>query len=39
MDGRYTIFGKLVGGRGALQQIRAGDKIKKVTVFVREGGR
>jgi cyclophilin family peptidyl-prolyl cis-trans isomerase len=39
MDGRYTIFGKLVGGRGSLQQIRVGDKIKKVTVFVREGGR
>ena len=39
MDGRYTIFGKLVGGRGTLQQLRAGDKIKKVTVFVRQGGR
>lgn len=39
MDGRYTIFGKLVGGKETLQQIRAGDKIKKVTVFVREGGR
>ncbi len=39
MDGRYTIFGKLVGGRNVLQQLRARDKIKKVTVFVREGGR
>lgn len=39
MDGRYTIFGKLVGGATTLTQLRANDKIRKVTVYVREGGR
>ncbi len=39
MDGRYTIFGKLVGGSSALTQLRKSDTIKSVTVYVREGGR
>jgi len=39
MDGRYTVFGKLVGGAPALNQLRANDTIRKVTVYVREGGR
>jgi len=39
MDGRYTVFGKLVGGAAVLSQLRAHDKIKSVTVYVREGGR
>jgi peptidyl-prolyl cis-trans isomerase B (cyclophilin B) len=39
MDGRYTVFGKLVGGAAVLSQLRANDTIKKITVYVREGGR
>jgi peptidyl-prolyl cis-trans isomerase B (cyclophilin B) len=39
MDGQYTIFGKVVGGFEALKRLRAGDKIIKLTVFIREGGR
>lgn len=39
MDGRYTVFGKLVGGANVLSQLRADDTIKKVTVYVRQGGR
>jgi cyclophilin family peptidyl-prolyl cis-trans isomerase len=39
LDGRYTIFGKLVGGHVVLEKLRAEDKIKKVTVYIREGGR
>ena len=39
MDGRYTIFGKVVGGADVLQQLRKGDTIKELTVFIREGGR
>jgi cyclophilin family peptidyl-prolyl cis-trans isomerase len=39
MDGKYTIFGKLVGGDHVLQQLRRGDKIIKVSVFIRQGGR
>jgi cyclophilin family peptidyl-prolyl cis-trans isomerase len=39
LDGRYTIFGKLVGGQANLDKLRAGDKIVKVTVYIREGGR
>lgn len=39
MDGRYTIFGKLVGGSEHLSQLRKGDTIKSVQVFIREGGR
>jgi peptidyl-prolyl cis-trans isomerase B (cyclophilin B) len=39
MDGRYTIFGKLVGGRAILERLGKGDTIKSVTVFIREGGR
>ncbi len=39
MDGRYTIFGKLVGGREVLERLSKGDTIQRVTVFIREGGR
>ncbi len=39
MDGRYTIFGKLVGGREVLERLNKGDTIQAVTVFIREGGR
>lgn len=39
MDGHYTIFGKVVGGLDILEQLREGDKIVKLTVFIREGGR
>lgn len=39
MDGRYTIFGKLVGGSEVLRELRRSDKLEKLTVFIREGGR
>ncbi len=39
MDGRYTIFGKLVGGDDVLSKLRKNDTILNVTVYVREGGR
>jgi peptidyl-prolyl cis-trans isomerase B (cyclophilin B) len=39
MDGHYTVFGKVVGGFDTLKSLRAGDRIVKVTVFIREGGR
>ena len=39
MDGHYTVFGKVVGGFDTLKELRAGDRIVKVTVFIREGGR
>ncbi len=39
MDGHYTVFGKVVGGFDTLKELRAGDRIIKVTVFIREGGR
>jgi peptidyl-prolyl cis-trans isomerase B (cyclophilin B) len=39
MDGHYTIFGKVVGGFDTLKDLRAGDRIIRVTVFIREGGR
>lgn len=39
MDGQYTIFGKVVGGFDALDHLRRGDRIVKLTVFIREGGR
>lgn len=39
MDGKYTIFGKLVGGQDVLLKLRAHDTIKKLSVFIREGGR
>lgn len=39
MDGHYTVFGKVVGGFDTLKHLRAGDRIIKVTVFIREGGR
>lgn len=39
MDGQYTIFGKVVGGFEALDRLRRGDRIIKLTVFIREGGR
>jgi cyclophilin family peptidyl-prolyl cis-trans isomerase len=39
LDGQYTIFGKVVGGRDVLEKLRGGDKIIKLTVFIREGGR
>jgi cyclophilin family peptidyl-prolyl cis-trans isomerase len=39
MDSRYTIFGKVVGGADILDELRAGDKIENLTVYIREGGR
>ena len=39
MDGQYTIFGKVVGGFDTVNRLRAGDRIIKLTVFIREGGR
>jgi cyclophilin family peptidyl-prolyl cis-trans isomerase len=39
MDGHYTVFGKVVGGLDTLKHLRAGDRIIKVTVFIRQGGR
>jgi cyclophilin family peptidyl-prolyl cis-trans isomerase len=39
MDGHYTVFGKVVGGFDTLKHLRAGDRIIKVTVFIRQGGR
>lgn len=39
MDGRYTIFGKLVGGAGVLEKLRKDDTILSVEVFIRRGGR
>jgi peptidyl-prolyl cis-trans isomerase B (cyclophilin B) len=39
MDGHYTIFGKVVDGFDVIHQIRKGDKIKRLTVYIREGGR
>jgi len=39
MDGRYTVFGKVVGGLDVLDQLRANDTIIKLTVFIRPHGR
>jgi cyclophilin family peptidyl-prolyl cis-trans isomerase len=39
MDSLYTVFGKVVGGADVVQELRAGDKIQKLTVYIREGGR
>jgi len=39
MDGRYTVFGKLTAGHEVLARLRKGDTIKKLTVYIREGGR
>jgi cyclophilin family peptidyl-prolyl cis-trans isomerase len=39
LDGQYTIFGKVVGGRDVLEKLGEGDRIIKLTVFIREGGR
>ncbi len=39
MDGRYTIFGKLVGGSTTLDKLSSKSIITKLTVFIREGGR
>jgi cyclophilin family peptidyl-prolyl cis-trans isomerase len=39
MDGQYTIFGKVVGGFDTLKELRAGDTILRLTVFIRQGGR
>jgi len=39
MDSKYTVFGKVVSGLDTVEQIRVGDTIQNVTVFIREGGR
>lgn len=39
MDGHYTVFGKVVGGFDTIQELRKGDEITGLTVFIREGGR
>ena len=36
MDGNYTIFGQVKGGKDVLQQLRRGDVILRVEVYVRE---
>ncbi|HMO01589.1 MAG TPA: peptidylprolyl isomerase [Oligoflexia bacterium] len=35
MVGSYTVFGKLLRGENVLRQLRKGDLIKELTVFVR----
>ena len=32
LDGKHTVFGKVVDGMGAVDAVRQGDKIKSVTV-------
>lgn len=39
LDGRYTIFGKVVGGLDVLKRLRVGDRIEKLEVFVRDSVR
>jgi len=39
MDGHYTVFGKVVGGFDTIRELRKGDEITGLTVFIREGGR
>jgi cyclophilin family peptidyl-prolyl cis-trans isomerase len=39
MDSQYTVFGKVAGGADVLEELRAGDTIKSLTVYIREGGR
>lgn len=39
LDGNYTVFGRVVGGLHVLQSLRKGDRIGKVTVFIRPDGR
>jgi len=39
MDGNYTIFGRVVSGFEVLEQLRPGDTITKVTVYIRQNGR
>jgi cyclophilin family peptidyl-prolyl cis-trans isomerase len=36
MDGRYTIFGRLTKGEDVLRSLRAFDRIRNVTVYVRQ---
>ena len=36
MDKSYTVFGELTGGMDVLKQLRQGDMIKDLKVFVRE---
>lgn len=35
MDGNYTIFGRVKGGMAAVENLRAGSRIKDIKVFVR----
>jgi peptidylprolyl isomerase len=37
LDGKHTVFGKVVQGQGVLSAIRRGDKIERVTI-IRNGG-
>lgn len=39
MNGRYTIFGRLVSGMKVLESLRKGDIIQDIKVFVRPGAR
>jgi peptidyl-prolyl cis-trans isomerase B (cyclophilin B) len=39
MDSLYTVFGKVVVGADVLKELRAGDTIENLTVYIREGGR
>ncbi|MFO8183362.1 MAG: peptidylprolyl isomerase, partial [Candidatus Aegiribacteria sp.] len=32
LDGRHTVFGKVVSGQDVVDSIHQGDKIKKVTI-------
>lgn len=36
MDGKYTIFGKVVKGLSVLQNLRKGDTIREVQVYIRK---
>lgn len=38
MDQNYTVFGQLIGGWETLDQLRAGDIIDSVRVFVVQDG-
>ena len=36
MDRRYTIFGQLMKGADVLRDLRKGDYIKDIVIYVRE---
>jgi cyclophilin family peptidyl-prolyl cis-trans isomerase len=34
LDGKYTVFGRVIKGMDVVKRLRKGDKIRKITVFV-----